>query len=99
MDEARYRQFLTTLETAYCEALGRRGIDDATGEDGYEVFARVFGMDDITPEKIHAAQISRAQLTRIRDAARSWHETDAIELKDIQEAVRLALYRWPPDAT
>jgi len=97
MDEAIYRQFLTTLATAYSEALGRSDID-ASGDDGREVFVRVFGTNGVTPEKIYAAQVSRAELTRIRDVARLWHESDAIELKDIQETLRIALYRWPPEA-
>ena len=68
----------------------------AEPQDGYEVFGKVLGYDAITPEKLHAAQNSSADLARIRDAARQWHESERISDDHVREVLRRVLRRWPP---
>lgn len=98
VDEATYRQFTTSLGGAYCDVLRSQCHIDACPQDGYEVFGKVFGFDDITPEKVHAAQMSTAQLALLLDTARAWHEDDRITLEHLREVVRNVLWRWPPEA-
>jgi len=99
MDETAYRDFTTAVGEAYCEVVWTECHVEACPQDGYEVFAKLFGVNGITPEKVHAAQVSKSQLTQLRDAARAWQETDKITLEHMQEVLRLILWRWPPDAT
>jgi hypothetical protein len=98
MDDATFRDFTAALGESYCDALARFRRIYASPQDGYEVFVRVFGKDNLSPETIHTAQVSKARLTQLRDVARSLHEDNAIELEEIQETVRMTLWRWPPSA-
>jgi hypothetical protein len=88
--------FTAALGEEYCEVVGELCPYGADPHDGYEVFGKAFGYDDITPEKLHAAQASKAELARIRDIARRYHETDQIDEKHIRETLRRIVYRWPP---
>lgn len=96
VDEQTHMDFTTALGEEYCEVVSALCEHGAEPHDGYEVFGKVYGFDDITPEKLHAAQVSGAELTRIRDAARQWHETEQINEEHVREVLRRVLWRWPP---
>jgi len=91
-----YTDFLATLGEEYCEVVTPLCEHGAQPQDGYEVFGKVLGYDAITPEKLHAAQNSSADLARIRDAARQWHESERISDDHVREVLRRVLRRWPP---
>jgi hypothetical protein len=96
VDEQTYMNFTTALGEEYCEVIAPLCEHDAVPHDGYEVFGKAFGYKDITPEKLHAAQVSKAELARIRDIARQWQESDQIGEDHIREILRRVLWRWPP---
>jgi ABC-type Zn uptake system ZnuABC Zn-binding protein ZnuA len=96
MDAETYADFTTALGEEYCEVVSPFCEHGADPHDGYEVFGKAFGFDNITPEKLHAAQVSNADLTRIRDIARQWHESDQVTVELIGEVIRRVLWRWPP---
>ncbi len=96
MDEQTYIDFTTALGEEYCAVISPLCEHGAGPHDGYEVFGKVYGLADITPEKLHAAQVSDAQLARILDTARGWHETDQINAEHVREVLRRILRRWPP---
>jgi len=95
VDEQTYMDFTTTLGEEYCEVISPLCEHGAEPHDGYEVFGKAFGYDDITPEKLHAAQDSNAELTRIRDIASQWQESEQIGEDHIREVLRRVLWRWP----
>src|SRR5690242_19344601 len=96
VDERTYVDFTTALGEEYCEVISPLCERGAEPHDGYEVFGKAFGHDDITPAKLHAAQLSNAELTRIRDIARQWQESDQISEDHVREVLRRVLRRWPP---
>jgi hypothetical protein len=96
VDEQSYMDFTTALGEEYCEVVSPLCEHGAEPHDGYEVLGKVYGFDDITPEKLHATQVSDAELMRIRDTARQWHETDQINEEHVREVLRRVLWRWPP---
>jgi hypothetical protein len=96
VDKQTYLEFTSALGEEYCEVVAALCPHGADPHDGYEVFEEAFGFDDITPEKLHAAQVSNAELTRIRDIARQYHESDLIGEEQIREVLRRVLWRWPP---
>jgi hypothetical protein len=96
VDEQTYMDFTTALGEEYCEVVSPLCEHGVEPHDGYEVFGKVYGFDDITPEKLHAAQVANAQVTRIRDTARQLHETEQITEEHVREVLRRVLRRWPP---
>ena len=76
MDEQTYMDFTTALGEEYCEVVSPLCEYGAEPHDGFEVFAKIYGFDDITPEKLHAAQVSTTELARICDEASKWHKTE-----------------------
>jgi hypothetical protein len=96
VDEQKHMYFVTTLGEAYCEVITPLCEIEPDPHDGYEVFGKAFGYNNVTPEKIHAAQVSKAEVTRIRDIARQWHESEQISEDHIREVLRRVLWRWPP---
>ncbi|HVJ69342.1 MAG TPA: hypothetical protein VM510_15255 [Caulifigura sp.] len=98
MDEQTYVDFTAALGEEYCEVISPICEHGAAPHDGYEVFGTAFGDDAITPEKLLAAQFSNSELTRIRDIAREWHESEQIGEDHVREVLRRVLRRWPPDS-
>jgi hypothetical protein len=96
VDEQTYRDFTTALGEEYCEVISPLCERGAEPHDGYEVFAKAFGSDDVTPEKLHAAHGSNTELMLIRDVARQWQESDEIGEDHVREVLRRVLRRWPP---
>lgn len=98
MDKQTYLNFTAALGEEYCEIIAPLCEHGAEPHDGYEVFGKVFGYNDITPEKLHAAQVSKVELKRICDMARKWHETQQINEEHVREVLRRILWRWPPSS-
>lgn len=96
MDEQTYMDFTTALGEEYFDVISPLCEFEPEPHDGYEVFAKVYGLRDITPEKLHAAQSRKDEVTRLRDATREWHETDDITSKHVLEVLQRVLQRWPP---
>ena len=94
-----YDAFTTALGKEYCEVIAPFTEFGADPQDGYEVFAKAYGTKEISPEKLHAAQISLAELNRLCDIARKWHESEKITSEHISEVLRRILWRWPPEAS
>jgi len=93
-----YMAFTTALSEEYYEVIAPL-IDFAIPHDGYMVFAKMFGKNEITPEKLHAAQVSGPQLAQLCDIARERHESHGISVDDIREVLCRVLLRWPPGST
>jgi hypothetical protein len=98
MTEQDYLDFTTALGEVYSTVIDPHCEHGAVIQDGYEVFGKAYGYDDITPEKLHAAQVSSAELLRLRDLARQNQESDLITEEHIREILRGVLWRWPPEA-
>ena len=85
MDEQTYMDFTTTLGEEYCEVISPLCEHGAEPHDGYEVFGKAFGYDDITPDPGGVARCSslqrgtdadsrhRASVARIRTDRRRPH--------------------------
>jgi hypothetical protein len=99
VDEQTYMYFISAIGEEYSEPIDPHCPYGADPHDGYEVFGNAFGHHDITPEKLHAAQASTAELARIRDIARQWHESDRISEEHIREVLERIMRRWPPAPT
>lgn len=95
MTEQDYADFTTVLGEEFADVIAPLCEHEVVIQDGYEVFGTAYGFDDITPEKLHAAQSSNAELLRLRDIARQWKESDLITEEHIREILRGTLRRWP----
>jgi ABC-type Zn uptake system ZnuABC Zn-binding protein ZnuA len=94
VDEQTYMDFITALGEEYCEVVSPLAGHGAEPHDGYEVFAKMYGANEISPEKLHAA--SDTEVERLRDISREWHESERIGTGHIREVIRRTLCRWPP---
>lgn len=98
MDEQTYLDFTNALGEEYCDVIAPLCEFEPEPQDGIEVFAKVYGLRGITPEKLHAAQTNVAEVTRLRDFARKWHETDEITAEHLLEVLQRVMQRWPLDS-
>lgn len=68
--------FLSTLGREYCEVISSLVDIEPVPQDGYEVFVRAFGDEEVT--RAIVATATDEQIDRLRDIARECHESDRI---------------------
>lgn len=95
MDEETEMDFTAALGEEWCAVVSPLCEHGAEPQDGHEVFGKVYGYGEITPATLHAAQDSDSELTRIRDVARQWHESERIGEEHVREVIDRVLRRWP----
>jgi hypothetical protein len=93
MDEQTYMDFIMALGEEYNEVMDPLAEYGAVPQDGFEVFAKMYGAKGISPNKLHAA--TKKDIERLRDIARAYHESGQIEAKHLRIVIRRILARWP----
>jgi hypothetical protein len=91
MDERERIDFHIALGEEFCTVLDPVVGSEICPQDGYEVFAKVLGMD-FGPEVL--GLLNDSQVDQLRAFSRTWLESPNITANHMKEVARRTLSRW-----
>jgi hypothetical protein len=96
MDEHDFLGFVSALGEELCGVLEPLlGFERTNPQDGYEIFLKAMDHEEPSPKRL--AALTDQELGKLRDACRSYKETDKVTLRHIRDWVAGTLQRWPAD--